>query len=451
MAPSAVASTEACIENIELHNETLNAVVTWDADAALASATEADRAASEGRWLGLLHGMTMTLKDNIATAGMRTTSGAKFYADHVPNEDAEVVRRLRGAGAVLIGKANMQELAFGVVTTNPVFGQCRNPWNPEHIPGGTSGGSGASVAAGMCQGSLGTDTGGSVRIPAAMTGVVGLRPTHGRISIRGVTPASMSNDTVGPMAREVIDVARLFAALSGYDVHDPVSADQPLANFLPSLSDGIAGKRIGIARKFHFQRVDPTVEEAVLDAVRVFERLGAEIREIDLPGAELAQDWNIAQIYGDICAHFKERLVNDPESISPRVRARMMLGLDFTAVDYAEAMRGKEIWQRTLKRIFEEEVDMILAPTVPITPPPITGDENLHEATRDAARFTYGSALSSHPGLSVPCGFTSDGLPIGLMLEATWWNEPLLFRAGVAYQSVTDWHTRRPPLLGASD
>ena len=448
MAPSAVASTEACIENIELHNETLNAVVTWDADAALASATEADRAASEGRWLGLLHGMTMTLKDNIATAGMRTTSGAMFFADHVPNEDAEVVRRLRGAGAVLIGKANMQELAFGVVTTNPVFGQCRNPWNPDHIPGGTSGGSGASVAAGMCQGSLGTDTGGSVRIPAAMTGVAGLRPTHGRISIRGVTPASMSNDTIGPMAREVTDVARLFSALSGYDVHDPVSADQPLANFLPSLSDGIAGTRIGIARKFHFQRVHPMVEEAVLEAVRVFESLGAEIREIDLPGAELAQDWNIAQIYGDICAHFRERLINDPESISPRVRARMMLGLNFTAVDYAEAMRGKEVWQRTLKRTFEDEVDMILAPTVPIAPPPITGDENLHEATRDAARFTYGSALSSHPGLSVPCGFTSDGLPIGLMLEAAWWNEPLLFRAGVAYQSVTDWHTRRPPLLG---
>ncbi|MFP6690808.1 MAG: amidase, partial [Alphaproteobacteria bacterium] len=330
----------------------------------------------------------------------------------------------------------------------PVFGQCRNPWNPDHIPGGTSGGSGASVAAGMCQGSLGTDTGGSVRIPAAMTGVVGLRPTHGRISIRGVTPASMSNDTIGPMAREVTDVARLFAALAGYDDDDPVSADQPLANFLPSLGDGIAGTRIGIARKFHFQRLHAEVEQAVLDSVQVFERLGAEIRDIELPGAELAQDWNIKQIYGDICAHFKERLDKDPESISPRVRARMLLGLGFTAVDYAEAMRGKEVWQRTLKRTFQDEVDMILAPTVPMPPPAITGDENLHEATRDAARFTYGSALSSHPGLSVPCGFTSDGLPIGLMLEAAWWNEPLLFRAGAAYQHETDWHLRRPAIPG---
>ena len=445
MATSAVAATEACIENIHRHNEILNAVVTWDEPAALARAAEADRAAGEGRWLGLLHGMPITLKDNIATAGMRTTSGAMFFADHVPNQNADVVRRLHAAGAVLIGKANMQELAFGVVTTNPVFGQCRNPWNPDHIPGGTSGGSGASVAAGMCQGSLGTDTGGSVRIPASMTGVAGLRPTHGRISIRGVTPASMSNDTIGPMAREVADVARLFAALAGYDAGDPVSADQPLENFLPALNDGIAGKRIGIVRKFHFERLHPEVEQAVLDSIKVFERLGAEIHEIELPGAELAQDWNIAQIYGDICAYFGDRLKNQPETISPRVRARMMLGLDFTAVDYAEAMRGKEIWQRTLKRTFAEQVDMILAPTVPMPPPAITGDENLHEATRDAARFTYGSALSSHPGLSVPCGFTSDGLPIGLMLEAAWWNEPLLFRAGVAYQKETDWHLRRAP------
>ena len=447
MTPSAVAATEACIERIHRHNEVVNAVVTWDEDAALARAAEVDKATAEGRWLGILHGMTMTLKDNIATAGMRTTSGAIFSADHVPNEDADVVRRMRDSGAVLIGKANMQELAFGVVTTNPVFGQCRNPWNPDYIPGGTSGGSGASVAAGMCQGSLGTDTGGSVRIPASMTGVAGLRPTHGRISFRGVTPGSKSNDTIGPMAREVCDVARMFAALAGYDPADPVSVDHPLENFLPTLGDGIKGKRIGIARNFHFQRLHSEVEQAVLDSIRVFERLGAEVCEIDLPGAELAQDWNVVQIYGDICAQFGGRLKNEPETISPRVRDRMMLGLKFSAVDYAEAMRGKEIWQRTLKSTFAEQVDMILAPTVPMPPAAITGEENLHEVTRDAARFTYGSALSSHPGLSIPCGFTSDKLPIGLMLEAAWFNEPLLFRAGVAYQGETDWHLRRPPML----
>ena len=361
------------------------------------------------------------------------------------------MRRLRDAGAVLIGKANMQELAFGVVTTNPVFGQCRNPWNPDHIPGGTSGGSGASVAAEMCQGSLGTDTGGSVRIPASMTGVAGLRPTHGRISIRGVTPVSVANDTIGPMAREVTDIARLFAALSGYDPKDPVSADVPLENFLPRLSDGIKGIRIGIAHHFHFQRLHPEVEQKVLDTIPVFERLGAEIREITLPGAELAQDWNIKQIYGDICHYFQERLDKEPGSFSPRVLARIKLGVDFSAVDYAEAMRGKEVWRQTLKHVFQDEVDIILAPTVPMPPPAITGEENLHEATRDAARFTYGSALSSHPGLSIPCGFTSEGLPIGVMLEAGWWNEPLLLRAGTAYQSVTDWHQRRPALLTNSD
>lgn len=445
-AGSSLGVTQACIGNLRRHNDTINAVVTYDEEAALEAAEAADRASSQGRWLGLVHGMPVTLKDNIATAGMRTTSGALFFKDHVPNEDADVVRRLRAAGAIVLGKANMQELAFGVVTTNPVFGQCRNPWNPNHIPGGTSGGSGASVAAAMTIGSLGTDTGGSVRIPAAMTGVTGLRPTHGRISIRGITPVSLGNDTVGPMARSVADVARLFAALSGYDPLDPVSADRPLENFLPTLDDGIEGVRIGLAKGFHFDRLHPEVEAAVLDAVKVLEGLGAEIREIELPHAERAQHWNIVQIYGDLCAHFKDRLDTEPETISERVRKRMMIGRGFTAVDYAEAMRGRELWRRTLKETFDA-VDLLLAPTVPMPAPAITGEEDLHEATRDAARFTYGSALSSHPGLSVPCGFTTDGLPIGLLLEAAWWNEPLLFRAGCAYQSATDWHTRRPPIL----
>ena len=444
MKLSAVEAAELCIGNIEDLNDSVNAIVTWDKEQVLLAAAAVDEATLDGRWLGLLHGMTISLKDNIATAGMRTTSGAKFLSDYVPREDAEAVRRLRGAGAIVIGKANMQELAFGVVTTNPIFGQCKNPWNLKHIPGGTSGGSGASVAAGMCVGSLGTDTGGSVRIPASMTGVVGLRPTHGRISIRGVTPASLSNDTIGPMAYSAMDVARLFAVLAGYDPNDPVSIDQPIENFIPELNNGIRGLRIGIAPNFHFRNLDAEVEQLVLDSIKVFEGLGATISEIELPGAELAQDWNIAQIYGDMCAYFKDQLADCPDSISPRVRARMLLGLDFSAVDYAEAIRGKEKWQGTLKNTFGKQVDLLLAPTVPVPPPPITGDENLHEVTRDLARFTYGSALSSHPGLSLPCGFTSNGLPVGLMLEAAWWREPLLFQAGIAYQTKTSWHKERP-------
>lgn len=447
MTLSAVSAIETCLENIRLYNETINAVVTYDPGSAMECAKKADEALKEGHWLGLLHGMPITLKDNINTAGMKTTSGATFLSEHVPNKDAEVVRRLRDAGAIIIGKANMQELAFGVVTTNPVFGQCRNPWNPKHIPGGTSGGSGASIAAEMCQGSLGTDTGGSVRIPASMTGVVGLRPTHGRISLHGVMPASLSNDTVGPMARTVSDVARLFAVLEGYDPADPVSRDQPSENFLPTLGTGINGIRIGVARDFHYRGLNADVEQCVLDGIKIFESLGAIVKDIDLPNAELAQDWNIVQIYGDLCAQFKERLERDPDSISPRVRARMMLGKSFSAVDYAESMRGKEIWRQTLKSVFSDEVDMILAPTVPFSPPEISGEEDLHEATRDAARFTYGSALSGHPGLSLPCGFNKGGLPIGLMLEASWWKEPLLFRAGHAYQQETTWHLQRPEIL----
>ncbi len=266
-------------------------MITTTAERAREEADACDRAAAEGRWLGLLHGMPIALKDNIETAGVRTTSGAAYLADHIPNSDAPVVGRLKAQGAVLIGKANMQELAWGIVSTNPVTGQCRNPWNPERIPGGSSGGSGAVVAAEMAEGALGTDTGGSVRIPASMTGVAGLRPTHGRISIRGITPVSVAHDTVGPMARTVADVARIFAALAAYDPLDPVSRDLPLDNFLPRLDDRIEGVRVGLARNFFFEEIDGEVDAAVRAAAGTLESLGARLIDIALPGAETAQRW----------------------------------------------------------------------------------------------------------------------------------------------------------------
>jgi aspartyl-tRNA(Asn)/glutamyl-tRNA(Gln) amidotransferase subunit A len=442
------AAVEHCLANIERLNPSLNAMITTVAETAREAADACDRAAAEGRWLGLLHGLPIALKDNIETAGVRTTSGATYLADHIPNEDAPVVVRLKAQGAVLVGKANMQELAWGVVSTNPVVGQCRNPWNPDYIPGGSSGGSGAAVAAEMAEASLGTDTGGSVRLPASMTGVSGLRPTHGRISIRGVTPLSVTHDTIGPMARRVDDVARLFAALAGYDRLDPVSRDMPLENFLPHLGDGIRGVRVGLARNFFFDDVDPEIDAAVRKGAATLEALGATLVDVTLAGAETAQRWTTIMAYADTCAYHKERLDAGPDALSEPVYTRMMLGRDFTAVDYAEAMRGREAWRRTLKEVFET-VDILLAPTTPKPVPPIADDRSLHRATQDATRFTYGGALASIPGLSVPCGFTSSGLPIGMMLEAAWGAEPLLFRAGHAYQQATDWHTRRAPCLDA--
>lgn len=444
--PRAREAVEGCLARIEALNPALNAMITTTAEAAREAADACDRAAAEGRWLGLLHGLPIALKDNIETAGVRTTSGAAYLADHIPNRDAPVVARLKAQGAILTGKANLQELAWGVVSTNPVAGQCRNPWNPARIPGGSSGGSGAAVAAGMAEAALGTDTGGSVRIPAAMTGIAGLRPTHGRLSIRGITPVSVAHDTVGPMARRVADVARIFAALAAYDSLDPVSRDLPLGNFLPTLGDGIAGVRVGIARSFFFEDVDAEVEAAVREGARTLESLGARLVEVTLAGAETAQRWTTVMAYADACAYHRERLDAGPGAISRPVYERMILGRDFGAVDYAEAMRGREAWRRTLAEAFET-VDVLLAPTTPRPAPPIADDRSLHRATQEATRFTYGGALASIPGLSVPCGFSADGLPTGMMLEGAWGAEPLLLRVGHAYQTATDWHLRRAPCL----
>ena len=444
--PQAREAVEGCLARIEALDPALNAMITTTAEAARETADACDRAAAEGRWLGLLHGLPVALKDNIETAGVRTTSGAAYLADHIPNRDAPAAARLKAQGAILIGKANLQELAWGVVSTNPVAGQCRNPWNPARIPGGSSGGSGTAVAADMAEAALGTDTGGSVRIPAAMTGIAGLRPTHGRISIRGITPVSVAHDTVGPMARRVADVARIFAALAAYDPLDPLSRDLPLGNFLPSLGDGIAGVRVGLARNFFFEDVDDGVEAAVREGARTLESLGARLVDVTLAGAETAQRWTTIMAYADACAYHRERLDAGPGAISRPVYERMMLGRDFDAVDYAEAMRGREAWRRTLAEAFET-VDVLLAPTTPRPAPPIADDRSLHRATQEATRFTYGGALASIPGLSVPCGFAADGLPVGMMLEAAWGAEPLLLRMGHAYQTATDWHLRRAPCL----
>ena len=443
---SALVRTRESLDNIRRHNGAVNAMITVTEDAALADAEKADAAAADGRWLGLLHGMPIALKDNISTAGVRTTSGSLFFKDHVPNEDAPVVQCLRAAGAVFVGKATMHELAFGIRSQNPVSGACHNPWNLDHIPGGSSGGSGAALAADMCQGALGTDTGGSVRVPASMNGITGLRPTHGRISIRGITPVSVAHDTVGPMARRVEDVARLFAVLATYDPLDLQSRDQPLENFLPTLGQGVKGLRIGVPKNHYFEDLDPEIEEAVRKAIEVLEGLGAETREVFIEGAEEAHQWAVTMIYSDIVAEFGDRLKNQPDMFSDQVRERMNTGFQYSGGDYARALRAREAWRRELRRIYDE-VDVVISPTVPGEPGLIDDSRNLLDATHDATRFTYGGALASVPGLSLPCGFTRAGLPIGMMLEAAWWNEPTLFRAGYAYQQATDWHLRKPPIL----
>lgn len=434
---------EAQLETIARSNGTLKAFISTSETTARDEARAADQASAEGRWLGPLHGMTVSLKDNIDTAGHETTAGAAFYRGRVPNRDATVVQRLRSAGAVIIGKANLTELAWGTRSVSAVGGQTRNPWDTDHIPGGSSGGSGASVAAGMCTASLGTDTGGSVRLPASFCGVTGLRPTSGSVPNTGTIPVSRAHDTVGPVARNVVDVARLFAVIGGYDPEDPYSSPATLPNFLPTIHDGIQGKTIGIPNNHYFDNCDDDVVDAVRQAASILERQGARLVEIDVPMVEDAQEMATRIVFSDACSFHGERLRSAPESFSPDIYDRMSRGLAFSGTDYAEAMTFKLAWKNELRRIFRS-VDLLLSPTAPVGAPPIEDGKSLYDSTRDLVRNTYCGALGNIPGLSVPCGFTRAGLPIGLQLEAAWGQEPLLFQAGCSFQKNTEFHLRKP-------
>ncbi len=442
---SARDKVEQQIEAIEVWNPHVNAMMARNDDAARAEADALDAVSADGEWRGLLHGVTIMVKDNIETAGIETTNGSAFFQGHVPNQDAPVVTRLRQAGAIILGKATLHEFAFGVRSFNPVMGQARNPYDTSRIPGGSSGGSGIVVATGMADMALGTDTGGSVRIPASINGISGLRPTVGRISNHGSFPVSATHDTIGPMARTVSDVARLFAVMAGYEDADPISEDRTLDNFLPTLGAGASGLRIAVPRNYYFESLDPDVASAVEEAIRTFEKLGATISEVTVDGAESALENLVTLIYADACVVHEERLHGHDEKWAAQTIERMRMALSQTSRDYARALRFKETWQRTLKRMFTDH-DLLLTPTLPHLPPPIEDNQSLSEATTRVAANTYVGALGALPGLSVPCGVSRDGLPIGLQLEAAWWQEPALLRAGHAFQQVTDWHTRRPTL-----
>jgi len=429
---------------ISVWNKYVNAMMREDLDGARNAADAVDERIAAGQWLGLLAGMTLAIKDNIDTAGLETTSGSNFFKGRVPNRDAPVVARLKAAGGVVVGKANLHEVCFGVRSHNAVAGQCRNPYDTAIIPGGSSGGSAVAVATGMADGALGSDTGGSVRIPASICGVTGLRPTTGRIPNTGSLAVSETHDTIGPMARSAMDVARLFAVLAGYDDADPISQDRPLENFLPRMGDGVAGLRIGLPRAYFYDDLDTEVAAAVETALATFEKLGATLVDIDLEGAADTFDQAATIIFSDAAALHEKRL-EEPGKWGQQTLERLRMGLAFTSRDYARSLRARDAWRRTLKRAFEG-VDMIALPTLPQLPPPIEDDRSLYAATKRVGANTYAGAFGALPGLSLPCGASSGGLPIGLLLEAAWWQEPLLLRAGHAYQQATDWHTRRPPL-----
>ena len=441
---SPVELTQAFLRRIEGLDRALNCFITLTAEAALQSARQAEAEIRGGYYRGTLHGIPLALKDLYETRGVRTTAGSKFFADNVPSTDAVAVERLNIAGAILLGKLNMHEIALGVTNNNPHFGACHNPWNLDCTPGGSSGGNAAALAAGLCLGALGSDTGGSIRIPASLCGVVGLKPTYGRASLRGVIPLSWSLDHAGPMARRVKDVAVLLQAIAGYDPLDPAAVDVQVPDYLAEIDQGVRGWRIALANDGFLKRADAEVLEAVHAAAQVFTRLGAEVIPAGLPNGRDAALNNGLIVTSEAAAFHRQRLAEHPEDFGADVRQRLQTGAAYTSTEYVLARRT----QAELRRLFElffNEYDVLLMPTTPIPAPSLDGPDAVEQA-RTLTRFTAPFNLTGLPALSLPCGFTRDGLPIGLQIVARPWAEAALLRAGQAYEMATEWHLRRPEL-----
>src|SRR5574341_175270 len=362
------ALTEACVRQIERLNPTLNAFIT------LQRIENRELETSHLASGHLLSGIPIAIKDLFETKGIKTTAGSKFFADYVPTQDAAAVQKLKEAGAVILGKTNTHEIALGVTSNNPHFGACRNPWDTTRIPGGSSGGSAAAVASGMALAALGTDTGGSIRIPAALCGVVGLKPTYGRVSLRGVIPLSWNLDHAGPMARCVRDVAILLDAIAGYDPDDPASADVPTGDYLTQLDGGIRGWRIAQASDEFFTRADEQVVAAVQAAAGVLAQLGAKVTPVEFPEGHAAAATNGALVTSDAAAFHRQRLEDQPGGFGSDVLQRLQMGAARTSSEYALLRREQSRLRRLYERFFEG-FDLLITPSTPVVAPPIEGPD----------------------------------------------------------------------------
>jgi aspartyl-tRNA(Asn)/glutamyl-tRNA(Gln) amidotransferase subunit A len=453
---SPVELTEQFLRRIEKYNPQLNAFLTVTADHALAAARRAEkefirRHGSSGSRSPLL-GIPISLKDNIWTRGIRTTAGSKVLRDFVPTEDATVVRKLARAGAILLGKTNLHEFAYGITTNNVHYGATHNPWALDRIPGGSSGGSAAGIAAGLSVASIGTDTGGSIRIPAAMCGIVGLKPTFGRVSVFGTVPLAPSFDHVGPLAHSVTDAAILLGLLAGRDPLDPTSSARRVEDFGAALRKPLRKFRLGRAGDYFWKKLDGEVRGATEAAVRDLEKHGATVREVSLPHLSESPDaaTNIALAetrYGhEIAGYFPVHA----DEYSDDVRQRVEAGSKVLATEYIAALD----LQKRLRAEFDaafQDVDAIIAPTASITAPPIGAEHvemNGEQIPLRAALLGMNrpANFTGHPAISVPCGFTRGGLPVGLQLIGRSFDESTLLRIALAYERAHDWRDRHPKL-----
>ena len=435
---------QAHLDQIAGYEPVINSFITLTAEAALEKALEVDAEIQSGIYRGPLHGIPIALKDLFGTKGIATTAGSLFFKDWIPKDNAAVVERLNAAGAINLGKLNMHEIALGVTNNNPHFGACHNPWDLQRSPGGSSGGSAAGLAAGFFMGSLGSDTGGSIRIPASLCGVVGLKPTYGRISLRGVVPLSWNLDHPGPMARRTRDIALLLQVIAGYDPEDPSSADMGVPDYGIQLMGGVRGWRIALAEDDFFDKGDQKVFAAIREAADVFASLGAKIETVEFMDGREAARTNGLMVTSDAAAFHQERLSEEPQNFGVDVRERLETGAACTSSEYVRARRSQAKLQRKFAQFFSE-YDLLLTATTPIAAPLLEGEDAVQQAAT-LTRFTAPFNFTGLPAVSLPCGMTDKGLPIGLQLITRPWGEVALLRAAQAYESATEWHMRRPEL-----
>jgi aspartyl-tRNA(Asn)/glutamyl-tRNA(Gln) amidotransferase subunit A len=446
---SPIELTEACLKRIDTYNPSLNAFITITRDQALAAAREMDTEIKKGKWRGPLHGIPIALKDNIDTAGIRTTAASGVFRDRVPAEDAEVVTRLKKAGAILLGKLNLHEFALGGTSAVTYFGPVHNPWALDHHPGGSSGGSGAAIAADLCIAALGTDTGGSIRIPASHCGIVGLKPTFGRVSNRGVIPMAWTLDHVGPMCKTVEDAAILLTAIAGYDELDPSTANAPVADYGRALRTPTSRLRLGIPKTGFFENLHPEVAKALEAARDVLGRLTAGIREVDVPAAgSVTEIWN-----PEIYAYHMPWITKSPELYQDATRTLIQQAADTRSAVYAQARRHVDVVRRDIKKTFAD-LDLLITPTQRTPAGLIVPPQRGANASRGAAPAPggVGTALNNTaafniyglPTISIRCGFTTDGLPIGLQISGAPFAESTVLALAHAYEQATEWHKRRP-------
>jgi len=448
---SPVDVVDATLHRIDAVDPGLNSYIRVAADSARLQAKAAERSIAAGEYLGALHGIPIGLKDLVAERGEVCSAGSKILADFVPVEDATLAARLRAAGAIFTGRLNMHEFAYGVTSDNPHYGAVHNPWDTDRSPGGSSGGSGAAVAARLCHGAVGTDTGCSIRLPAAFNGIAGIRPTIGRVSNHGVNPLAWTLDTAGPMCRTVEDCGLMLARMSGYDSRDPQTANIPVPDYEQDLQRDLQGIRLALIEDFSLSGLHKDVEAAMRTALKVLDDAGADVFEVRVDDLEPSVSALLTVDIVEPSAYHAQWIRERPRDYGQDVRALLEVGELYLATHYVQAQRYRAVLSDRFNEVLQN-ADAIVTPTVPFTAPPVGATEVKLEdgETLDiitaVMRYNALAPLTGMPALSVPCGFADDGLPVGMQLIGRAFEEATVLRIGHCYQQLTTWHERAPRL-----